>query len=158
MTTVGDNYFLDKDKFTMKIGDSPMQQAINFFETKMASCCGVKKNGFVGDREISFNVSSRYDAFVENMCNELDKVPLNTVDIMCHSLKPNNKLPRKLKKAYKKRKKWALAKVNKMCPIFSLKNCTISCDVADGKDYSSEIIYDLIRNKVISIKTEDFNG
>lgn len=83
---------------------------------------------------------------------------LNAVDVMCYPLKPNKKLPRKLKKAYKKRKKCALIKVNKMWPIFSLKNCTISCDVADGKDYSSEIIYDLKRNKVISIKKEDFNG
>ena len=156
MTAIGN--ILDKDRFTIQIGDSPIQQGIKFLETKMASCCGVKKNVFVGDREISFNVSSRYDAFVEKKCNELDKMSLNTVDVMYHSLKPKEKLPRKLKKAYKKRKKWALIKVNKMWRIFSLKNCTISCDIADGKDYSSEIIYDLKQNKVISIKKEDFNG
>lgn len=158
MTAIGNNDFLDKDRFTIQIGDSPIQQGIKFLETKMASCCGVKKDVFVGDREISFNVNSRYDAFVEKMRNELGKMALNAVDVMCYPLKPNKKLPRKLKKAYKKRKKWALIKVNKMWPIFSLKNCTISCDVADGKDYSSEIIYDLKRNKVISIKKEDFNG
>lgn len=158
MTTVGDNDFLDKDRFTIQIGDSTIQQVIKCLETDIASCCGVKKSVFDGDREISFNVSSRYDEFVENIRNKLDKMVSNTVDVICYPLKPKKKLPRKLKKAYKKRKKWALIKVNKRWPIFSLKDCTISCDVADGKDYSSEIIYDLIQNKVISIKTEDFNG
>lgn len=158
MTTVGDNYLLDKDRFTIKIGDSPIQQEIKFLETKIASCCGVKKDVFVGDRETSLNVGSRYDAFVENIRNELDKMALNTVGIMCHPLKPNKKLPRKLKKAYKNGKKWALNKVNRMWPVFSLKNCTISCDVADDKDSSSDVIYDLKCNKVISIKNADFNG
>lgn len=158
MTTVGDNDFLDKDRFTIQIGDSPIQQVIKRLETDIASCCSVKKSVFDGDREISFNVSNRYDEFVENIRNKLDKMILNTVDVMCYPLKPKKKLPRKLKKAYKKCKKWALIKVNKMWPIFSLKDCTISCDVADGKDYSSEIIYDLVRNKVISIKMDDFNG
>ena len=120
MTAIGNNDFLDKDRFTIQIGDSPIQQEIKFLETKMVSCCGVKKDVFVGDREISFNVNSRYDAFVEKMRNELEKMALNAVDVMCYPLKPNKKLPRKLKKAYKKRKKWALIKVNKMWPIFFL--------------------------------------
>lgn len=155
---MGDNDFLDKDRFTFQIGDSPIQQVIKCLETNIDSCCGVKKDAFVGDREILFNVSGRYDAFVENMRKEIDKMVLNTVDVMCYPLKPNMKLPRKLKKAYKNRKKWALIKVNRKWPIFSLKDCTISCDVADGKDYSSEVIYDLKYNKVINIKKVDFDG
>lgn len=155
---MGDNNFLNKENFTIQIGDSSIQQEIKYLETDIMSYCGVKKDAFVGDREISFNVSSRYDTFVENMRKELDKMALNAVDVMCYPLKPNKKLPRKLKKAYKNRKKCALIKVNRKWPIFSLKDCTISLDVADGKDYSSEVIYDLKCNKVISIKNGDFDG
>lgn len=158
MTTVDDNNFLNKERFTIQIGDSSIQQEIKCLETNIMSYCGIKKDAFVGDREITFNVSGRYGVFVENMRKELDKMTLNAVDVMCHPLKPKKRLPRKLKKAYKNGKKWALNKVNRMWPIFSLKNCTISCDIADGKDYSSEVIYDLKCNKVINIKNGDFDG
>lgn len=43
MTAIGNNDFLDKDRFTIQIGDTPIQQGIKFLETKMASCCGVKR-------------------------------------------------------------------------------------------------------------------
>lgn len=149
---MSDNNLLNKEKFTIQIGDSSIQQEIKCLETNIMPYCGVKKYDFVGDREITFNVSDQYGEFVENMRKELDKMALNAVDVMCHTLKPKKRLPRKLKKAYKNGKKWALNKLNGMWPIFSLKNCAISCDIADGKDCSSDVIYDLKCNKVISIK------
>ena len=74
---MSDNNFLNKEKFTIQIGDSSIQQEIKCLETNIMLYCGVKKYAFVGDREITFNVSGRYGEFVENMRKELDKIALN---------------------------------------------------------------------------------
>lgn len=93
---------------------------------------------------VVFDVVGKQNKVVERLCEDVDNAKSKALwdVVLCNKKKDWKRLPRKLKKAYKKREWWAVLKVVQS-PQMMAKFCHVGLDIGEGNDFCTKFMLEI---------------
>jgi len=132
---MGENILnIDKSKFSFHIDmgyqdDNGAVRMMEIKEKEIQHIASIPITSFVKDWGRPIQSSMTLESKVENLTKLIQDDFKDTFDMLLRT--QPKKLPRKLKKAYKNNKKWAVNLLKKRYPTYSFKNCKYNFDNDD---------------------------